>query len=287
MKKLFVLLCLCMSIHAFGAIVVFENTGSQCPYIKIEGEIENGDSRKIKNLIEQMKIKHGQSCGDGNKTVRINSNGGGVDEALLIGRDIKNNLFSVVVLENSVCYSSCVFILASGTIKAPIGKVGIHRPYFYSVREGKSIEEIRNMREALNVRIKSFLKFVDVPETLLDEMLAYPPEKIKILSEDELTRFRLNGKDATQDELDVANSANFFNLSSSEYRRRWDESFASCSHLIRSASGENVIRCIHSKILKISESEYERRMSRATKNCGNKTTKNLRCEKSYLVENRQ
>lgn len=275
-----------MSIHAFGAIVVFENAGIHCPFIKIEGEIQNGDSKKFKTLIEQMKTKHGKICGDGNKTVRINSIGGSVDEALLIGRDVKNNLFTVVVLENSVCYSSCVFILASGTEKAPIGDVGIHRPYFSSVSQGKSLEELRNMREQLNTRIRSFLKFVDVPETLLDEMLAYPPEKMKILSAQDLIRFRLTGKDATQDELDVANAASYFNLSSSEYRKRWEESFSNCTHLITNSNTDILIRCLHSRVLRITESEYDKRVNKAITNCGPIKAAPAKCRKIYIVENR-
>ena len=143
------------------------------------------------------------------------------------------------------------------------------------------------MREALNQRIKSFLNYVDVPESLLDEMLAYPPEKIKILAEQDLIKFRLNGKDATQDEIDTANSAKFFNLTSAEYRKRFEDSFSKCSYLFSTnASGEQTIKCLHSLILKIPESEYDRRISKVNAMCSSVgVNEKLKCKKRYLVDN--
>ena len=290
MKILLFVLSFLFSTSSYAANITLHESGKGCTLSGafINGDIETGDFKKFQAVISNLKKKYGdKECNSGNTHIRINSNGGNVDEALLIGREIRKNSFGVIVLEKSQCLSSCVFILASGVSKFVMGTVGIHRPYFTFLQDGRSADEVRAMRDALNQRIKSFLNYVDVPESLLDEMLSYPPEKIKILSAQELVKFRLDGKDATQEEIDTANSARFYNLTSAEYRKRFEDSYAKCSYLFSSASsGEMISKCLQSSILKISELEYERRSSKVNSLClsGNDIEK-MKCKKRYLVEN--
>jgi len=255
----------------------------------IEGNIERGDFQKFKSVVTSLKKKYGEKeCSEGHTDVHINSEGGDIDESLLIGKEIRKNLFGVIVQQNSNCLSSCVLILAGGVNKFAFGKIGIHRPYFSTVQNGKNIEDIRAMRDSINKRIKNYLIYVDVPEYLLDEMLAIPPEKMKILSENELIKFRLQGKDGTQDEVETAKSANFYNLTSSEYRKRQSDSVSKCQHSLDMKNGSsNYIRCNYSVILKISENESQVRLNKADSFCS--TIKNidekLACVKRIVVEN--
>ena len=99
MKKILTLMFLLVSMKTFGAQIVFEPGLDQCPFIKIDGEIEVGDSKKFKNLVEQMGRRYSNSCHSLNKTIRINSLGGSVDEALLIGREARLNSFQVIVMK--------------------------------------------------------------------------------------------------------------------------------------------------------------------------------------------
>ena len=263
MKKLLFIIPMLFSSSMFAANVTLHDSGQACfsTVTDIEGDIEAGDFKKFQNVVSTLKNKYGENnCKNGFITIRINSRGGNVDEALLIGREIRKNSVGVVVLEKSQCLSSCVFILASGVQKFAMGTVGIHRPYFTYLQAGKSADEVRSLRDSLNQRIKSFLNYVDVPESLLEEMLAYPPEKMKVLSEQDLIKFRLTGVDATQDEIDTANQANFYNLTSAEMRIRWGEATAKCSYpMIANPNGEKISKCLDTWILKISDSEWEKR----------------------------
>lgn len=291
MKYFFLICALFFSSSSIAANISMHESGNGCFFsgVFIEGNIEVGDFKKFQNVVSNLKNKYGaKRCSDGDTHVRINSKGGSVEEALLIGREIRKNSFGVIVMENSECLSSCVFILASGVSKFVNGKVGIHRPYFISIEEGKSAEEIRSMRDSLSIKIKTFLNFMDVPESLFEEMLSYPPEKIKVLSQQDLTRFRLSGKDATQDEIDTANSAKYFNLTSAEYRKRFEESFEKCNYLIKAnASGESILKCVHSRIINITDVEYERRWNKANTMCLSvSSTEKLKCRKSFIVENK-
>jgi hypothetical protein len=119
----------------------------------------------------------------------------------------------------------------------------------------------------MNARIKSYLNYVDVPSSLLDDMLAYPPEDIKILSYEELLKYRLTGKDATKDEVDTAEIANFYNLSSAEYRRRSQIFEKRCVGLVDPSNASRAQVCLYSVMLNVSESEVELRLAKARKNC--------------------
>jgi len=291
MKKLLFIIPLLFSSSIFAAIVTLHESGKGCTLSGafIEGDIEAGDLKKFQNVISTLKNKYGENnCKNSSTIIRINSRGGNVDEALLIGREIRKNSFGVLVLEKSQCLSSCVFILASGLNKMVMGTVGIHRPYFTYIQEGKTADEIRSMRDSLTQRIKSFLNYVDVPESLLEEMLAYPPEKLKVLSEQDLIKFRLTGTDATQDEIDTASQANFYNLTSAEYRKRYEDAYAKCSPFINvNTSAEKIVKCIKSSILKISDSEFEKRISKINSLCVSPdNTEKYKCRRSILVENR-
>ena len=291
MKKLLSIIPFLFSSSIFAANVTLHESGRGCTLSGafIEGDIEAADLKKFQNVVSTLKNKYGENnCKNSNTIIRINSRGGNVDEALLIGREIRKNSFGVLVLEKSQCLSSCVFILAGGVFKIVMGTVGIHRPYFTYLQEGKSADEVRLMRDSLNQRIKSFLNYVDVPESLLEEMLAYPPEKMKVLSEQDLIKFRLTGTDATQDEIDTAKRANFYNLTSAEYRIRWEEATAKCRYLHElNTSGEKITKCFQSSILKISDSEFEKRISKISSLCvSSDNTEKYKCMRSILVENR-
>jgi hypothetical protein len=291
MKKLLSIIPFLFSSSIFAANVTLHESGKGCTLSGafIEGDIEAGDLKKFQNVVSTLKNKYGENnCKNSNTIIRINSRGGNVDEALLIGREIRKNSFGVLVLENSQCLSSCVFILASGVNKMVMGTVGIHRPYFTYIQEGKTADEIRSMRDSLSQRIKSYLNYMDVPESLLDEMLSYPPEKLKVLSAQDLIKFRLTGADATQDEIDTASQANFYNLTSAEYRKRYEEASAKCSYLFSTnTSAEKIIKCFQPTVLKISESEFNKRYSKANSTCvSSNITERTKCRKSILVENR-
>lgn len=276
--------------HSFSAVIHLHDNLPQCHLsgIFIDGGIDVGDAAKFQKAVSEIKKKLAKkNCSSSDIHVRLNSIGGNVDESILIGNEIRKNMFATVVLEGANCYSSCVLIYASGVNRFPIGRLGIHRPYFTSIKAGQTPEEVRASRESVNKKIRNYLDYLDVPTSLLDEMLAYPPEKMKILSEQELIKFRLTGKDATQDEIETAEQARFFNLTSLEFRKRSEESNPKCSPLIGVNSDPNLyIRCYRASMLRVSEGEYDRRISIANKNCASISTlpERNKCARRYLIE---
>jgi hypothetical protein len=279
-----------ISSFSFAATVTTLESGNDCVWsgVVINGTIEVGDNNKFRKALVQLHSKYGiKNCSSGQSYVIIKSDGGDVDESILIGKEIRKNNLGVIIKQDSNCYSSCVLILAGGVNKIIMGQVGVHRPYFSLLNVGKNIDEVRKLRDGINQRIKNYLNYVDVPETLLEEMLAHLPENIKLLSNQDLVRFRLIGKDATQDEIDTANIANHYNLSSAEYRRRMSNFETKCPNLfLNDQLTARAQFCMYSVILNITEAEVERRMSKVKSNCSSFSGEQSKiCIRNILVLN--
>ena len=99
---------------------------------------------------------------------------------------------------------------------------------------------------------------MDINPSLVEVMNSYPPEKMKILNDDELTTFRLNLQDANFEEKEVAKQAFAFNMTSSEWRVKSENAHAQC----RGVKGEP---CFAMKMLNISKSELQIRIDRMDK----------------------
>ena len=152
--------------------------------------------------------------------IYLDSGGGDVESAMAIGRMLRQGEGITVLYENMTCASACVLIYAAGISRTSSGKIGIHRPYFFDLESNLSTSEIRKVREHLAFLMKEYLNEMDVATSLVDEMLSIPPESIKILSYDELVKYRLWGQDANYEEQMTAKSAARFGITSSEMRRR-------------------------------------------------------------------
>jgi hypothetical protein len=230
--------------------------------IDVQGEIINGDSKKLDDELQLLskKYKIKDQCLDGYNFLSIDSIGGDVFESMRIGQIVRANNLFVVVPINSVCFSSCLFILSGGVKRGPYGKVGVHRPYLY---DSGNTKDIKMTRKDINKRIRAYLEEMDISTSLLDKMLSVPPEKIKILSWEELTDLRLSVDDANFEEQQVALWASSYNLPSSVYRIRYEEAKIFC----KNENAVNEISCKDSIILKITKSEAIRRRTRAWENC--------------------
>ena len=244
------------------------------PKIFFDGAIESKDLDTLKRIVDKtcLAMKKNKQ-GVIEYTLSLNSDGGDVDAALAIGRFIRNISFSgtkayfhVQVWKRYHCYSSCVFILAAGARRLPFGDIGIHRPYLVQLDTKYSADEIRRIRSAQNKNIKEYLIEMDVAESLLDAMLAIPADKIKILTENEITQFRLTGDDANFEEKNKAADASEWFLSSAEYRKREAEVTQKCGRMSTDNS-EWFVRCETTVMLKISDAEFDARLKKIRDVC--------------------
>jgi hypothetical protein len=161
---------------------------------------------------------------------RLNSAGGDVDTAIAIGRQLRKYYATAMVWDNGGCYSSCVFIYA-GAVRRMSGdsSIGIHRPYLNST-EYRDFQTIQNDQRRLEKLAKEYLLEVNVSPSLYDAMISTPPEKIRMLTQDEQQAFGLLPIDPVQQELWDSSEARRRNLTKGEYIRRKAQANITCAN---------------------------------------------------------
>jgi hypothetical protein len=208
--------------------------------IDIQGEITAATVESVSKLFDQFheqqrKVASGLVCDKSQLDVGvrkyrngINSGGGSIDAAIAIGRLLRKERASLDV--TGVCFSACVLVLA-GAVERNVGdanKVGIHRPYFGTTPEKPlPADKIKDAYLRMLQEMRTYLREVNVPQRLADDMLAIEPENNRILTKAELKSYRLAGVDADEQqtraiakETTDIQDANRMNLDRREYTRR-------------------------------------------------------------------
>lgn len=157
----------------------------------------------------------------------LNSPGGNAYAAMRLGRMLRDKNFDAFIFPESVCYSSCVYLLAAGNNKTVHGEVGIHRPYFTELPDSSSsIQEA--MRKTLSDS-KDYFSQMNIPESLAEEMYSVPPHEIKYLSTSELRSFRLDQKDIIENEISSIDMADRLGVDRRTLLRFYSDIDSQCS----------------------------------------------------------
>ena len=199
----------------------------------MSGEILPKDADNAAKIFKNRLNKCNRSADmkAGGASVYLNSNGGDLEAAYVIGRLLRAYEVRTKIDKNSKCFSSCVFIYLAGVDRAiypPFNQLGIHRPYFVDLGTGLSLNDIKTIRARQLDRLKAYLNEMDIPLTLADVMMSIPPDSIKILEYEEFEVFRLNGTDASFEEKENAIKAGRYQLSSGDYRRLYAQGKERC-----------------------------------------------------------
>lgn len=192
------------------ADVVESSPGVTSLMVVLIGEIAPGDLDKIIDAIEGIPIERRKSD---EFRVGLLSNGGDLQEAMSIGRFIRRSEGVTSVLPIGGCSSACVFILAGGVMRYPLGKVGIHRPYFNSTPNSDAGEKLR---EVLTIS-RAYFEEMNIPPSLADAMFSIPPEANHFLSRNELDFYRLNQSDFSYQEKQDLKMADNLGVPRKEY----------------------------------------------------------------------
>lgn len=190
--------------------------GTTAAILSIKGELKPGDE----NLVRE----HLSSTKPGSYVhAYVQSRGGDVHTAIEIGRLLRRHEARV---STDLCMSSCVLVLIGGVERhvsiysKPGWGVGLHRPYFGTLSPGLSSAEIARQRQQLLTEVAGYIKDMNASSRLLDLMEAIPPEKIKMLTQNEVSDLGLDAPDPIWDEKTVAVGASTYGVTSAEFRRR-------------------------------------------------------------------
>ena len=135
------------------------------------------------------------------RVLDLDSAGGLVEDAIRAGDFIASSRWTIWVREESICHSACVFVLSAGDVRRIAGQVGIHRLIRMSstaTTRGELNAELR----LVHGRVREYLERNGSSVDVADLMMAVPNRSLRMLSNDELLRFGLDGVNPAQDDLD-------------------------------------------------------------------------------------
>ena len=190
--------------------------------IKIDGRI---DKYTAGNLAYIYNSTNDPDC---KKFISINSPGGDVIGAINAGEFIRQKEMFISVDGSASCASSCVLLFVGGVDRWVFGKIGLHRPY--STIYSESDSQAKSRYEKINTTIRNFLKRMNIPDRLLDEMNATSPSEITWLNSDspKLSELHIYGQDPVWYDRKNSQEAKKLGISMEEFYKRVNKSKIIC-----------------------------------------------------------
>ncbi|MGY6710411.1 MAG: hypothetical protein ACXIVF_18975 [Rhizobiaceae bacterium] len=149
-----------------------------------EGSIEQGAAARFRTEIE--------SRGEYVSTIRLNSPGGSLEDAMAMARLVREHGFKTEILDGALCASSCPLLFAGGVTRTAGEKaaVGLHQFYAPS---GNSTAPAQAMSDAqiTTARISRHLGDMGIDAALWLHALDTPPRQLYYLTREELARYKL------------------------------------------------------------------------------------------------
>ncbi len=124
----------------------------------------------------------------GKKLALLDNIGGSVPEAIKMGRLLREAGFDTIVQADAVCQGTCVYLLAAGRAKTVRGHVGIHRPYF--ANGDSALANVAG--NGLRYNSAAYFKEMNIPSSLVADMQLIAPQNLRVLTSQELSKYRLN-----------------------------------------------------------------------------------------------
>ncbi len=168
---------------ALGAEISRAVTSDGRGALHYDGDVTEGDFKNLKEEVEVMR-----RSGTPVELILLNSNGGLVAEGVLMGRFLHQNGIATAVERGKHCFSSCISIFAGGVPRTafPGARMGVHRANHDS-------QDTRDAR-AVSISMNDFYREWKVPDSIRMAMIDTPPDKLYLLTEDEMRRFSTSSK---------------------------------------------------------------------------------------------
>lgn len=148
---------------------------------------------RIARVADELKI--------GKRILDLDSAGGQVEDAIRVGDFIAESRWTIWIREGSLCHSACVFVLSAGDVRRIAGKVGIHRIIRMSSTATTRAELNAELRLVYE-KVRSYLERNGTNVAVADLMMAVPNRSLRLLTDDELLLYGLDGVNPAQDDLD-------------------------------------------------------------------------------------
>lgn len=158
--------------------------------LEVTGTIDIGAAERFRAEVENFR--------EYVKTVALDSPGGSVNDALEIGKLIRQSGFRTSVASGALCASSCPLVFAGGTERLATEKsaIGVHQIYANVAAESlpaglRAAGEAMSDAQKTTAAITRYLTDSGVDPALWLHALETPPDRLYYLSAVELTEYKL------------------------------------------------------------------------------------------------
>lgn len=162
--------------------LLFEvTTWEDLPALTITGAIQAGDAARMAAFLETRATP---------QIVFLNSPGGSVSDALVIGRSLRDLGAATAMGDADVCLSACPYILASGVTRqiADGAWVGVHQHYFGQNTALPAFLAVEDIQRGQG-EVMAYLDEMGIDPLVMQHALLTPPDEIYILTPTELVTY--------------------------------------------------------------------------------------------------
>jgi hypothetical protein len=187
--------------------------------INITGIFEKGDADQFERLLKLIKQRR-QTV----EFANLNSDGGDVNEAMRIGRMIRQNVIRTQVFSGDFCRSACFFVWASGAERLTSdSSIGVHRPRFKKEYfKGLSANEAEHKYLEMANLVRDYLEDMNIPNQVIENMFNQSSNNILYLNSSTLKKLR---KIPFFDEWIIANCGAFTVEEEDKIYELWQKEF--------------------------------------------------------------
>ena len=148
----------------------------------LEGGIVPGDAERIEKQLAKLAPKP--------EGVILNSPGGSVQDALMLGRYLRSADLTTALRSGDICYSACPYLLAAGTSRTipEDASVGVHQHYFGESTLLPAFVAVNDIQRGQG-EVMTYLDRMGIDPLVMQHALVTPPSEIYVLLPEELARY--------------------------------------------------------------------------------------------------
>lgn len=156
---------------------------------RLEGAIAPGDGERLAQQID--------AADPAVQSLVLQSPGGSVRDALLLGRHLRRRAIGTEVLAGEICYSACPYLFAGGTKRraAPEASIGVHQHSFGENTLLPAFIAAEDIQRG-QAEVMTYLDDMGIDPLIMQHAMSTPADEIYILLPEELSRYRLVPEDS-------------------------------------------------------------------------------------------
>ena len=154
------------------------------PTITLTGQIAPGDADRLTEFLSSVDPAPTQAF--------LNSPGGSVQDALAMGRALRDLGVATRMTASDICLSACPYLLAAGQTRSVEdgALVGVHQHYFGENTALPAFMAVSDIQRGQG-EVMEYLSDMGIDPLIMRPALATPPDEIYLLTPEEMQSFRL------------------------------------------------------------------------------------------------